>query len=459
MKKIIPVLSLLLFQGSVLFSQSGIITTIAGNGVQGYSGDGGPATDAELNLPSGISFDGYGNYYIGDRSNYVIRKVDIFGNITTIAGNHAYGPGYTGDGGPATAAELSDPWGITSDSLGNLYISTDGSGSLRKVDASTGIITTFAGIRITGYSGDGGPATAAEISAIGLSAIDSKGNLIFPDFGNNVIRKIDTSGIITTIIGNHSYGAGYSGDGGPATAAELDGIEGVGIDKIGNIYIPDCFNYVIRKVDTSGIITTIIGNHHRGFSGDGGPATAAELDEPCNVWVDAYNNIYIADELNNEVRMVNSSGIITTVAGNHITGFSGDGGPSTAAELDLLTTGAFDKFGNLFIADEYNNRIRKVTSVTTGISPLSTFNPQLLIYPNPAQNVIYVQVQGGAEAEVLELYSITGQKIQTSSHPADIAGRISSYAINSSALSDGVYFLKVQLQDGGTIVKKVEIVK
>ncbi len=455
MKKIILVLSLLLFQCPILFSQSGIITTVAGNGVGAFGGDGGLATNAELFYPVDVAFDLIGNYYIADRSNSVVRKVDIFGNISSVAGNYSLGAGFSGDGGPATAAELSADIGLLIDRIGNTYISENGNWRIRKVNTS-GIISTIAGNGILGYSGDGGPATAAEISC-GFMTIDKKGNLIFADDFNSIIRKIDTAGIITTIAGNHSFGSGYSGDGGPATAAELYDPEGVGIDKVGNIYIPDDFNYVIRKVDTSGIITTIIGNHHKGFSGDGGPATAAELNIPSGVTIDALGNIYIADEGNNRIRMVDaSSGIIYTIAGG---GSSlGDGGPATAAKLNLASSVKFDASGNMFIADEYNNRIRKVTGVTTGITQ-SLNTPQLSIYPNPAQNVIYVQLQGGAKADLVEVYNITGQKMQTSTRPADIAGRIFSYAINTASLSDGVYFVKVQLPDGGTLVKKMEIMR
>ena len=430
MKKIILVLSLLLFQGSILFSQSGIITTSAGNFTKGgsYSGDGGPATAAGFFEPFGLVVDGNNNLYIADFFNNAVRKVDITGIITTYAGNgyhHGSGlGGYSGDGGPATAAELYDPEGIALDSHGNLYIADASNMVIRMVNTS-GIITTVAGRNsaLGGYSGDGGPATAAELSNPMGVAFDTSGNLYIADASNNVIRMVNTTGIISTVVGNYNYGHGYSGDGGPATSAELWGTAGLTIDKSGNIYIADQTNCVIRKVDNVGIISTIAGNNSfgLGFSGDGGPATAAELHYPVCLTLDALGNLYIADNENEVIRKVDTYGIISTIAGRGptFTGYSGDGGPATASELGDPSGLAFDAFGNLYIADWLNCVVRKISPVITGINQPSN-SPQLSIYPNPAQNVIYVQLQGGAKAELVEVYSITGQEVQTSSCPSPI---------------------------------------
>jgi len=358
-----------------LSPNSGIITTVAGNNslIAGYSGDGGPATTAQLNFPDGVVVDAWGNMYIADMVNNVIRKVNTAGIISTIAGNgygaETYSGGYSGDGGPATAAELYYPSGIAIDASGNIYIADNGNSLIRKVDTS-GIISTIAGNKFLGwgYSGDGGPATAAQLYYPTDVAVDASGNLYITDFENQVVRKVNTAGIITTIAGNGygagKYSGGYSGDGGPAIAAELNYPNGLAIDAFGNIYIADYGNNVIRKVNRAGIISTVAGNFSLagGYSGDGGPATAAALSNPMDLVVDVSGNMYIADGSNNVIREVSSAGIISTVAGNFALGggYSGDGGPATAATLLGPDGIAVDASGNLYIADVSNNVIRKV---------------------------------------------------------------------------------------------------
>src|SRR3989449_668583 len=332
----------------------GIISTIAGNGKERFEGDGGAATSASLNGPRGVAVDPAGNVYIADRGNSRIRKVDTVGLISTIAGNGT--SGFTGDGGLATAASFV-AYRVARDSAGNLYVADGSSKRIRKVSAA-GIITTVAGRGTGQSSGDGGPATLAElIQPLGV-AVDPAGNVYIADEGSNRIRKVNTAGIISTIAGNGKQG--FDGDGGPATSASLYEPSGVAVDPAGNVYIADAGNLRIRKVDTAGIITTIAGNGKEGFSGDGGPATSAELSFPVGVAVDPAGNVYIADEGSNRIRKVNTAGIISTIAGNDTQGFSGDGGPATSASLNKPREVAVDLAGNVYISDAGNFRIRKV---------------------------------------------------------------------------------------------------
>ena len=332
---------------------SGMITTVAGNGNRGFSGDEGPATSATLNSPRNVAVDSSGNLYIADTLNSRIRKVSVGGIITTVAG----GGVVLGDGGPATSALLILPEGVAVDMAGNLYISDVGDTGIRKVNTG-GIITTAAGSRLFKFAGDDGPATSASLNSTRNVAIDSGGNLYIADFGNSRIRKVSAAGMITTVAGNGD--PVFSGDGGPATDASLRFPQGVDIRGFGNLYIADRENHRIRKVGTDGIITTVAGNGNRGFSGDGGPATSASLNLPHSVVVDAGGNLYIADEFNHRVRRVGSDGVITTVAGNGISGFSGDGGPATDASLRRPRIAVLDTTGNLYIADRNNHRIRRV---------------------------------------------------------------------------------------------------
>ena len=331
----------------------GIITTIAGGPVSGYSGDGGAATTAELYGPCGVAVDGSGNLYITDALNAVVRKVTPSGVITTIAGNgHS---GYSGDGGPATAAELANPPYLTVDGSGNVYIADYHNGRVRKV-TSAGIISTIAGGG-TGGAGYGGPATAARIRPNSV-ALDTSGNLYIAEEDSNRILKVVPSGVVSVFAGNGT--AGFRGDGGPATAAELSEPVGIAIGGSGNLYIADAENYRIRKVLPSGVITTIAGGGTIGL-GDGGPATMAELSFPTGVAVDESGNVYIADAYQERIRIVASSGIISTIAGNGTGGYGGDGGAATAAEVHYPSGVAVDGGGNIYIADQYNNRIRKAT--------------------------------------------------------------------------------------------------
>ena len=348
-----------------------IITTVAGTNYPGYSGDGVAATNTYLNSPNGVAFDAFGNLFIVDSQNERIRKVDTNGIITTVAGKGGSGS-YSGDGGAATNANLNYPAGMTFDASGNLYIADEHNNRIRKVDTK-GVITTVAGKSgAASYSGDGGVATNANLAnPIGV-AFDVFGNLFIADAGNNRIREVNTNGIITTVAGTNGYVVLYSGDGGAATNANLSFPTGMAFDAFGNLFIADEGNNRIRKVDTNGIITTVAGNGpsnngllHGSYSGDGGAATNATLYQPFSVAFDASGNLFISDALNSRIREVDTNGIITTVAGIGPSypssgRYSGDGGAATNAGLNLPGGVAFDVSDNLYIADSNNNRIREV---------------------------------------------------------------------------------------------------
>jgi uncharacterized protein (TIGR03437 family) len=324
---------------------NGVITTVAGIGGPGFSGDNGPATNAQLYFPDGVAVDSAGNLYIADSANQRIRKV-ANGVITTVAGNGTLG--FSGDNGPATGAELNFPSGIAVDSAGNLYIPEPYNSRIRKV--SNGLITSVVG---NSLNGDSGPASSAQLTAEAV-AVDSAGNVYIADSAS--IRKV-SHGVITTVAGNGT--PGFSGDNGPATSAQLNTPLGVAVDSAGSVYIADRNNHRIRKV-SGGVITTVAGNGTQGFSGDNGPATSAELNYPGGVAVDSTGNVYIADNYNQRVRKV-SGGVITTVAGNGTVGFSGDNGPAISAQL-VPDAVAVDSAGNLYVADNYNNRVREVSN-------------------------------------------------------------------------------------------------
>ena len=334
-----------------------IITTIAGNGINAYIGDGGQATAAELNGPTQLKFSAAGDLYIADQINNAIRKINTAGIITTIAGNGTIGFG--GDGGQATDAQLYYPQAVTFDAAGNLYIGvTDNyTGRVRKVN-SAGIITTVAGGG-TGALGDGGQATDATLNPYGIT-FDAVGNLYIADFNNSRIRKVNTAGIISTIAGNGT--GSFSGDGGQATAAALRYPEDVLFDAAGNLYISDSDNNRVRKVNSAGIITTIVGTGVVGYSGNGGQATAAKINQPIGLAFDASGNLYFVDASNAHIRKVNTAGIITNIAGTTTYGYNGDGIQATAAKLYYPIGVALDASGcNLYIGDMDNYRIRKVS--------------------------------------------------------------------------------------------------
>ncbi len=329
---------------------------MAGSSTSGFSGDGGAATAATIYNPWGVALDAAGNLYIGDGTNNRIRRVSAAGIITTYAGTGA--AAYGGDGGPATAAQLKNPSGVALDTMGNLYISDANNHRIRKITPS-GIISTFAGTGSAGFSGDGGPATAAQIVFSDGIAADRYGNVYIPDPSNHRIRRIDASGLISTFAGNGSIGS--TGDGGAATAATINYPSDIEVDNAGIVYFTDYQENIVRKINTAGVISKIAGVGTPAFSGDGGPATAAELSHPIGIDVDNCGNIYIGDALNGRVRKIDASGNISTIAGNGSLTFGGDGGPATAASINEPHAICHDGNNNLYIADRLNSRVRKIT--------------------------------------------------------------------------------------------------
>jgi uncharacterized protein (TIGR03437 family) len=343
------------------------ITTVAGTGNAGDSGDGGQATKATLNGPRGVTEDIYGNLYIAEYYGQRVRKVTPGGVITTLAGTGV--AGFSGDGGPATSAALNGPYRVTVDNAGNVYIPDSSNSRVRKVSPA-GIITTVVGNGLVGSGGDGGLATSASLNYPEAVVFDSAGDYYVADEGANVVRKVSTSGIISTAVGTGA--ANYTGDGGPAVSATLDGPVGVAMDAAGDLYISDQVNNVIRKVDTSGVINTVAGTGAFGFGGDGGPAIKAEFAYPASIGIDAAGNVYIPDVNNNRVRVLLTNGNITTVAGNGNESYTGDGGPAVNASLNVLRSVSVAPNGNVYIGDFGNNVVRMLAPVVAGGTPLIT---------------------------------------------------------------------------------------
>jgi gliding motility-associated-like protein len=365
---------ILLWAGGLLWAGSvraQIITTIAGTHIMGFSGIGGPAIKAELGLLYGVAVDKAGNVYAADQSNNVIWKISSGGTIALYAGTGVQG--YSGDGGVATQALLYQPAWLGIDPNGNLYF-TDQEGIYIRMVTAGGVISTVAGNPAQHFSGgDGGPFTAATFNSIRGIVSDQAGNLYISD--NNSVRRVNTAGIISTIAGSGT--SGYSGDGGPALAALLNEPYGVAVDNAGNIYIPDANNNVVRKVDAAGVITTIAGvEQSAGFNGDGGPAIDAKLAFPWALTVDNNGNVYVADQGNWEIRKIDKTGTITDYGGDHLLGYSGDGGPATAARISYPTALACDNSGNLYLTDVFNYVVRKIMPC---VAAPGTANPAVSI--------------------------------------------------------------------------------
>jgi trimeric autotransporter adhesin len=343
----------------------GVITRVAGTGTLGNSGDDGPATEAELNQPFGVAVTADGGFLIADTFNNEVRKVSSAGVITRVAGNGH--PGNGGDTGPATDARLSTPNGVAATADGGFLIADTGNNEVRKVSAA-GVITRVAGTGNPGNSGDTGPATGAELQGPSGVAVTADGGFLIADTRNNEVRKVSHAGVITRVAGTGS--AGNSGDDGPATDAELNTPTAVAVTADGGFLIADLGNLEVRKVSAAGVITRVAGTGSAGNSGDDGPATDAELRSPFGVAVIADGGFLIADPVNNEVRKVSAAGVITRVAGTGTAGNSGDDGPATDAELNNPTAVAVTADGGFLIADPVSNEVRKVSALASIHRPI-----------------------------------------------------------------------------------------
>ena len=417
------------------FVQAQTITTFAGNGSNIYNGDNGQATTAAIGEPEIGVFDVADNFYFSDVLHNVVRKITPNGIITTIAGTGS--GGYNGDNITATSAELHGPGGIAFDSVGNIYISEELNSRIRRIDAVTGIISTIAGNGTWGYGGDGQPASASILYNPGRICFDRFGNLFINDPGNFRIRKINTMGIISTVAGNGV--SGDTGDGGMATAANIEDMVGLCTDEIGNFYFAELGLRVRKVTIATGLISEIAGIDPEGSvaSGDGGPATAASID-PYDLSFDKTGNLFVSGYLFNDVRKIDNSGIIHTVAGNGIAGYNGDNIPATSAELNSPLGICFDSCGNLYISELRNYRIRKVAlNPTCNPAELNTIkNEQVInIYPNPTSNQL--NINNIKSSSYYHLLNIVGEFIQY--------GKLNegNNDISLQSLPSGIYLLVI----------------
>ncbi len=429
MKKLI---TLLLIIVCACGAKAQIITTVAGGGTGGL-GDGGPAIDGDLYEPYSTANDATGNLYIADAGHNRIRMVNTSGIITTIAGTGT--GGYNGDNILATSAELKGPTGVAVDAAGNVYIADNYNNRIRKIDA-TGIITTVAGNGTMGYSGDGAAATAAALNLPHELAVTPAGIIYISDTWNNCVRKVDAAGIITTIAGNGTYG--YNGDNIPATSAMLYRPYGLSIDASENVYVADDGNHRIRKIKNTGIIITIAGNDTSGYNGDNQPATAAQLNDPFYATTDQFGNVYIADPGNFRIRMINTSGIINTIAGIGIDSCPDDGQDAISAKLASPIAISIDSYNDIYITDFGCDRIYSFRSVE-GSKNVTFKNDMVNVYPNPCADHFTINISTTIDEQAeISISNSIGQNVKELSMATNIPTKVQ---MNEPA---GMYIINVR---------------
>lgn len=427
--------------------QAQTITTIAGDGTMSSTGDGGLAATATTGLPFACVHDNNGNYYFTESLSCKVRKISSAGIITTVAGTGSCG--YNGDGIPATDAQLNDPGGIAVDTLGNIFIGDGYNNRVRKVDVNTGTISTITGNGSPTHTGDGGNAAFATVWNPWDVCFDRWGNIYIADLGNNVVRKISaTTGIISNYAGNGS--TVFSGEGGQATNAGISRVLGLCTDEAGNLYMAGRFVSRVMKVSTSGILTTIAGTGLGNATGDGGPATASQIN-PQKLAFDKAGNLYVSSYYKPAVRKINTAGIITTVVGDTVAGFTGDGGPAIAARLNRACGISFDTCGNLYICDQSNKRIRKVDFNPT-CEPITKADATITntlatsIYPNPATT--HITLTSTEPISHITIINTLGQQlVQTTSNKTQTT-------IPINHLPPGSYIINVNNRYAGRFVKQ-----
>ena len=428
---VVALLSLLHFRS---VAQSGYITTLVGNGVTQYIGDGYPATNLSLAMPKGICVASDGSVYSTDFLNQRIRRTNIADSVFTCAGTGV--AGYSGNGAAATVATMHNPHGIALDAAGNIFFVDQYNDVVRKIDKVTGNISVVCGTGGPGYTGDNMPALEANMEQPAGLCFDRAGNMYIADYGNARVRKVNSvTGIITTIAGTGV--AGFSGDNDLATSAKIAYPVSVCTDSSDNLYIADYGNNRIRKVDaSSGIITTFAGTGVIGYGGDAGLATAAKLTQPTSVFMSTKGNLYIADYGNNVVRMVNPAGNIYTIAGSGGYGYTGDHGPAINATFISPSAVCTDTAENIYIADEGNSAIRVVQKAADAINDLYA-KSKVSVYPNPSTGIFYLNISGAANSSLV-VFNLVGQVV----YKAEANDGVN--VIDISLAANGIYYLSVQ---------------
>ena len=418
---------------------SGVIGTVAGNGIDGFGGDGGPALQASFRFPEAIAVAADGSLYIVDTNDHRIRRVGPDGTISTVAGTGTRGAG--GDGGPAIQADLDNPRDVAVGPDGSLYIADFYNHRVRQVRPD-GIMTTVAGTGVAGRNGDGGPATQAELRMPAGVAVAADGTIYVADRGNQRIRRVGTDGRITTLAGSgtifngEEIEGGYGGDGGPAGAAELFHPEGIAIGPDDSVVFADSSNNRIRRIGPDGIITTIAGTGTGAFSGDGGPATTANLNLPGGVAVGPDGSVYISDLLNDRFRLIGPDGILTTIAGTGVMGFAGDGGPALAARVTIPAGVALGPDASVYLADAGNRRVRRIQATTSMTAPTD------LLVASEDGGEAYLFTASGRHRETVD--AITGSRRHLFRY--DGAGRLMTVVTGPEAEGNTV---RVERDAGG----------
>ncbi len=419
---------------------TGVLVTVAGNGSLGVGLDGGQATASPLTLLYKLAFDGAGNLYFADQLVHRVRKVSPNGILTTVVGNNTGAS--TGDGGPAAQAQVNSPSGVTVDKDGNIYITEVAGHRVRKITASTGVISTIAGTGAPGFGGDEGAATAALLNRPEGVAVDKDGNVYIADSQNNRVRKVAPDGRITTFAG----GAGTAlGDGGPATQARVAAPLDVAADGNGNVFIADTSR--IRKVDSAGIITTVAGNGSFGATGDGGPATAAALSRPASVAVDGAGNIAIADQFNYRIRVVTAAdGVINTMAGGGGQGYTPDLVGAVGARLNFLLGVAFDPMGSLYFADTFNFVIRRIIPAAPGDTM-----PPVVRVTAPTTALTYIATEGSLtlSGTATDASPVAQLRWSNDRGGSGVATGTGDWTIRGIGLSNGQNVITVTAWDAG----------